>query len=262
MSWVLQHSSTRGNDRLVLLAIANHADADGANSYPSLESLAREARCSRSTVQMCIGRLVSEGGLTVEPSAGLSRGGRPTNRYTLAMDVPSSGTKPGPFAPDTRYKGPPLSTGSQEPDSEVEPGLSTDSSVRNHPEDLDPKPVQEHTQRARENTAMVVDQFAKFWTAYPRRTGKGAAQVRFAKRVAAGADPSELVEAAYRYAAWCAEVEQPERFVPHPATWLNELRDQDVLTDPATFNRDNRAPPQRTRGADGLAEYRRKRGLA
>ena len=46
MSWVLESSEAQLGARLVLLAIANHADPDGRNSWCSVRRLSQEARLS------------------------------------------------------------------------------------------------------------------------------------------------------------------------------------------------------------------------
>lgn len=79
------------------------------------------------------------------------------------------------------------------------------------------------------------DHFADFWTAYPRREGKAAARKAFEKLV----DHPRIVAAARQYAAAVAQWRPEERkYVPHPATWLNQGRYDD---DPATWMRN--APP-------------------
>lgn len=65
MSWVLQHSESTLADRLVLLAIANHADATGCNAWPSRQLIAAEARVSISTVKRSVAALVDLGELEV-----------------------------------------------------------------------------------------------------------------------------------------------------------------------------------------------------
>lgn len=62
MSRVFDHSKARGNELLVLLAIADWADDDGV-AFPSLEAIAAKARIARSTVQAVVGRLVALGEL-------------------------------------------------------------------------------------------------------------------------------------------------------------------------------------------------------
>lgn len=78
MGWVLSDSCAEGSDRLVLLAIANHADADGGLAFPSVGMIADEARVSRATVFRAISNLVALGELDVNHGKG--RGRRNTYR--------------------------------------------------------------------------------------------------------------------------------------------------------------------------------------
>ncbi len=61
-------------------------------------------------------------------------------------------------------------------------------------------------------------QFEQFWQAYPRREGKGAARKAW-KTAVSKAEPTAIIEAATG-AKW---PDNP-RFIPHPATWLNQER--------------------------------------
>jgi hypothetical protein len=51
ISWVLEHSRSEGNARLVLISIANHADKFGRGAFPSQQTIGSEARCSTRTVR-------------------------------------------------------------------------------------------------------------------------------------------------------------------------------------------------------------------
>lgn len=73
MSWVLEHSLATGHARLVLIAIANHADAEGTQAWPAVNRLAQEAGCSRATVFRCIQGLKEIGELDWEPGGGRTR---------------------------------------------------------------------------------------------------------------------------------------------------------------------------------------------
>ncbi len=84
MTWVFTHSTSAGADRLLLLAIADHAGDDGDDAWPSVPTLASKTGISERSVQRGIGRLVEGGHLTVERCAG--RGG--TNRYRVVMAAP------------------------------------------------------------------------------------------------------------------------------------------------------------------------------
>lgn len=79
VSWVLEHSEARGLARLVLIALANHAD-DRRECWPSSNALAHEARVSRATVFRALDELVALG--EVEKVENGSARGR-ANRYRI-----------------------------------------------------------------------------------------------------------------------------------------------------------------------------------
>lgn len=86
MQWVFDYSQSTGNDRLVLLMIADEADDQGANAYPSMERIARRALVSTRTVMRSVARLEAEGELLVERPEMNGRGR--FNRYVLVMGRP------------------------------------------------------------------------------------------------------------------------------------------------------------------------------
>ena len=57
IAWVLEHSTSEGNARLVLISIANHADKFGRGAFPSQQTIGGEARCSTRTVRRSIDEL-------------------------------------------------------------------------------------------------------------------------------------------------------------------------------------------------------------
>lgn len=60
-NWVWQHSRAEGNELLVELAIADRANDDGEDCWPSMETLCRKTRLSRSTTPIdCRGSLPSD----------------------------------------------------------------------------------------------------------------------------------------------------------------------------------------------------------
>lgn len=61
ISWVLKNSETALADRLVLIVIADHANANGENSYPSIPTIARDANLSERQVYRCLKNLESGG---------------------------------------------------------------------------------------------------------------------------------------------------------------------------------------------------------
>lgn len=62
-TWVFEFSQAKYGDRLVLLSIANHADARGDNAWPAIATIAREARLSTRQVRRALLHLVRLGEL-------------------------------------------------------------------------------------------------------------------------------------------------------------------------------------------------------
>lgn len=76
--------------------------------------------------------------------------------------------------------------------------------------------------------------FQMFWEAYPRKVAKVVAEDAFHKTVAGDKDPVGLVnrmiaalEVQKKDWNW---VKDEGRFIPHPTTWLNQRRWEDVVT--------------------------------
>jgi hypothetical protein len=78
MAAVWDHSRAQGIARLVLLALADHADHDGY-CWPSVETVARKCRVSERTVQRAIGEAEASG----EIVRGLMQGRGYTNLYRV-----------------------------------------------------------------------------------------------------------------------------------------------------------------------------------
>lgn len=87
LSAVLEESQARLGNRLVLIAIANHANEIGEKSFPNLETLAREANLSVRQVIRCIQELEALGELVV-----LRVANKP-NRYRIQLSTLRRGDK-------------------------------------------------------------------------------------------------------------------------------------------------------------------------
>jgi Helix-turn-helix domain len=81
MSWVLDNSKSHLAARLVLLSIANHADAYGNQAWPSVAKIAQEAHVSIRQTQRAIVELCQLGELAVSVKAGPSQ----WNLYRVLM---------------------------------------------------------------------------------------------------------------------------------------------------------------------------------
>jgi hypothetical protein len=68
--------------------------------------------------------------------------------------------------------------------------------------------------------------FEAFWSAYPRKVGRGAAARAFA--AACRKAPAEEIIAAVQQASWHTN----PKFIPHPTTWLHGERWTDEVEHP------------------------------
>lgn len=73
------------------------------------------------------------------------------------------------------------------------------------------------------------DRFDVFWKAYPRKVGKGDARKAFAKVKVPVETLLSAIEQQTRSEQWTTE---NGRFIPNPATWLNQGRWEDELPAP------------------------------
>jgi len=83
MNWVWEHSSAKGSELLLLLAIADAADDQGRNAFPSISTLAAKTRMSRRTVQRLVVKLEDDGHLILRRA-----GGRRANTYEVVLGRP------------------------------------------------------------------------------------------------------------------------------------------------------------------------------
>jgi hypothetical protein len=120
------------SEKLVLLAMADHARDDGTGCYPSIELLARKTSRSRRGVQKIMRRLEDAG--LISPSR-VSRGGpRRSTEYTLTLANREQGSlfssaQPRTAGPETANP----SASNREPQS-AKPRTRFARTVRNHQE--------------------------------------------------------------------------------------------------------------------------------
>lgn len=81
MSWVWKNGPTEPTDRLVLLAIADHAD-DHGRAYPSMSGIAEKACVTERGARGIVRRLEASGWISTKVGGG--RGGK--SHYTVIMD--------------------------------------------------------------------------------------------------------------------------------------------------------------------------------
>ena len=79
---------------------------------------------------------------------------------------------------------------------------------------------------------VIEDPFDTFWREYPRKVGKGDARKKFAKALTKTSFDN-LMAALQRVKASAQWTKDGGQFVPHPATWLNQERWDDEVSDHA-----------------------------
>ena len=83
--------------------------------------------------------------------------------------------------------------------------------------------------KPRESVLENIEGFEFFWTDYPRKIGKGAAKKAW-KSAILKTSPATIAAATRIFASKQAGTD--EKFIPHPATWLNAERWQDADLQP------------------------------
>ena len=199
------------SEKMVLLVIADHADDEGTNSWPSMATIARKASISSRQAQRLIKSLSDAGLLSVEDQAGghrEMRDDRRPNRYTVTLSgatrTTSRKVERGDKAPARGVTHDADGVSPMSPKPSLEPSL------------IEP-PINIDDRRA------LGAHFEIFWQTYPRKVGKAAAEKAF-KKIIQTVDPSVILDGALRYAM---DPNRDDEFTAHPTTWLNAGRWED-----------------------------------
>lgn len=216
VAWVLESSDTTGAARLILISIANHAD-DVGESWPSQDTIAREARVTPDAVKRTIRAMVKDGILERDIKAAPDRrirADRAPNLYrivgfrTRGTDDPPRDADEGDIQPVTRGTDDPPKP-SEEPERDF---LSSDP------------PTMEAIRLRRTS---YPPEFEEAWNEYPRREDKRSAYGAWRARVIDAkkqkVDRGRRIEAlrvaASNYAAAMAEEGRETRHMKLPATF-------------------------------------------
>jgi hypothetical protein len=203
MAAVFRHSASKGTARLMLLAMADEANADGElTAYKRSQShLARKANCSPASAKRSITALVDLGEVLV-----LERGdGRTSSSYRIVLPGIDQGAQD-----DTP-------AGSPRPPRGV---TTTAQGAQNEPPIIPLFPVDDPCSPATSSVDIAAPlDFDDWWARYPRKDGKGQARAKWKAALAkVDGDAARLVAAAERYR------DDPNRdptYTKLPATWLN-----------------------------------------
>jgi Helix-turn-helix domain len=184
-----------------LLVIADHANDDGTEAWPSQATIAAKCSISVRTVQRVVRTLCAHKYIYLQKRAGGSvdcREDRRPNRYTINM---------------TKLRGDTMTGRHNDADGvTLATNTGRQSRTMNHPKEPSIEP----------------SLFEQFWKIYPRKVAKGAAQKAWEKAVKT-AKAQDIIAGAERYAKDGA---RDPKFTAHPATWLNAQRWLDEAQEP------------------------------
>lgn len=181
-------------EKMVLLVIADHANDEGTQAYPSQATIAMKASISVRTVQRSVNSLVDRGYIRMFKGAGGSANCREDRRphlyqiniNKLRADMVTGRTGDANGVTLTAV------TGGQ-------------SRPMNHPTKSSIKPS-------------VL--FEEFWEIYPRKVAKAAALRSWVKAIQT-TEPAIIIEGARRY---LSDPNRTPTYTAHPATWINAHR--------------------------------------
>lgn len=213
MAWAIVQKPKGAKEKFVLLMLANYASNEDGRCFPSVAKIAEETMMSRDSVIRAIKSLEEDGFLAVKRRS--AEGVNLPNYYTLNVQgvVAHSGE-----------------------------GSSTQllGVVAHSNHNLSSKPIIEPKSRSSRE-----EEFAEWYSIYPNKVGKAAAERAFAS-ARKRSSFEEILTGLRRYVSkrddrpWC-----------NPATWLNQDRWHDQ---PAT---NGQPPPQQIDWAKRMEVYER-----
>jgi len=246
--WLLSSPTMSSHAIRIWLLLRQHGD-ETKTSFPGRARLAKLIGASRPTVSRAIQELHEFGALCYRQRVG-SNGDWGSNEYHIHWDpIESCGYFTGGLGstqvdhPGTQVDHPGTqvshelrlnnsycsnsdSPNSDSPNSVVH--LTLVGEPLDHAEGEPSKTKDKDSPRERAKSKDS-DGFEAFWSAYPRKVGKGKAREAYAKALALS-DALSLIEQAQRYASACQG--KDEQFIPHPSTWLNQERWADEIPEP------------------------------
>jgi hypothetical protein len=185
-------------------------------AFPSQETLALRLGATVRGIQKALRQLCEAGYLTVIEALGRGH----TNQYSPTVENTNDGS---PFTSENTNGCSPFVEGNNE-----QPFRKTRTAVRTEPfeEPSEEKPSSSVSCKSKAEATSklgskgIDDQFAKWWSCYPRKVEKKGAQSIYVRLVKKGdATPEQLLAGAMAYSAACAN--RDRKYIKHPTTWLD-----------------------------------------
>lgn len=244
INWAWSQQAPTSTAKLVLVALADHANAEG-ECWPSMGSVASLAQCSTRQVSRCVDAL-EDAGLLTRKRRRLTAG--KLGGYVYKLTLTTGHTRP----LDTDVQLPPASTGHLR-QVVTDDHRTPEAPTTGHPR---PQPPDTHvrTEPPKSNRQGTTKLFERFWQAYPKRdgirSGKKQALDQWKKLADADRDLAMIAVEHYRVAA-----EDPSVFCPvrDAWRWLRDRLFEDWQERAVGQPRDGPKGP--TRPLDGDVDY-------
>lgn len=175
--------------KIVLYWLADHHNSETGACFPSLKTLERECEMDVATVKRHLASL-EQMGLIERQKRHRDNGSQTSTQYVLRLAEPLAQNAPPPSAKcatPLAQNYPPLNLGNNNLGKEQD----------------------------------NIDHFEDFWSAYPRKVGKGNARKAFVKAMKS-ATVEEIAEGLNRQIP--SLLSKETQYIPHAATWLNGER--------------------------------------
>lgn len=220
MAAVWEFAQAKGGERLVLLAVADHAKHDGTGAWPSINTLCDMTKFSERNVRYCLRKLEDAGELEI----GIGTGPRGCNMYRVIL----RGWNP-LLEEDQGQRLPPAKIAPRQNATRGGAKISEGGGkIRQQGgQPIAPKPSLNHQRKPSVKPSLPSVEFDRFWSVYPKRKKRAEAEAWFAKHQP-DTDLVDTMIAAVERACGSQDWRKEDgRFIPLPATWLNGRRWQD-----------------------------------
>jgi len=207
MTWAWKQETKSSGERLVLLALSDHAGEDG-ECYPSTGHLGKKCSLDPKTIQRHLTALHDRGLITKMYRRKRSNGTLAGWTYRVNV-IEADNAHTSPLRGDTRA--PSKTTHTCD--------VLDVTQMRSH----EPSITNRHIEPS------ILDAlWEQFWKMYPRKTNKQAAQKAWDKL--SDVDKTSALERLVGHVDhWEVNATQPQ-FIPHASTWLNARRWEDELS--------------------------------
>lgn len=227
MNAVWNEAQVKGSELLLLLVLADYAN-DDETCWPSIDTLVKKSRMCKRNVQQTLRGL--------EDKKLISRvrdgGGRESTVYRIELaEFTGAYFAPVIQSAPVQYRSPVIPSAPQ--------GCTIDH-LRGDPQctrsyidpSIDPPRERSIQKESKSKPSPQLDGFDDFWTAYPRREAKAAAQ-RSWEKGKCSRFLSEILLSIQHQGAAGGTLARERQFIPLPSTWLNQRRWEDEVQ-PAT----------------------------